>query len=182
MFNASRSHPATRKNCDGNGKQLHNGPCVCLLRAARDSSLAWLTWRVDYQALVGERQVKPFCQRVRLEFALETAVSLPNTEMRFVVATIVAPIDGKRGRDGGRKCIRNRLCPYTPLIMGACIATLNIEVLRADEASMERRRNVKAGEAGDPREDPPTSGIFRHDSHLRKSGVARPGIEPISPW
>ncbi|KAJ8880965.1 hypothetical protein PR048_017438 [Dryococelus australis] len=28
----------------------------------------------------------------------------------------------------------------------------------------------------------PTSGIVRHDSHLRKSGVNRPGIDPASPW
>ncbi|KAJ8870898.1 hypothetical protein PR048_027199 [Dryococelus australis] len=37
------------------------------------------------------------------------------------------------------------------------------------------------GEMGEPRENPPTSGIVRHDSHLRKSGVNRPGIEPGSP-
>ncbi|KAJ8889774.1 hypothetical protein PR048_009277 [Dryococelus australis] len=29
---------------------------------------------------------------------------------------------------------------------------------------------------------PPTDGIVRHDSHLRKAGVIRPGIEPGSPW
>ncbi|KAJ8896380.1 hypothetical protein PR048_001724 [Dryococelus australis] len=33
---------------------------------------------------------------------------------------------------------------------------------------MEQRRDVRAGEAGDLREDPPASGIVRHDSH---SGV-----------
>ncbi|KAJ8870640.1 hypothetical protein PR048_029663 [Dryococelus australis] len=37
-------------------------------------------------------------------------------------------------------------------------------------------------ENGYPRENPPASGVVRHDSHLRKSGVARPGIEPGSPW
>ncbi|KAJ8876067.1 hypothetical protein PR048_023975 [Dryococelus australis] len=31
------------------------------------------------------------------------------------------------------------------------------------------------------RENPPTSAIVRHDSHLRKYGVNRPGIEPGSP-
>ncbi|KAJ8870449.1 hypothetical protein PR048_029471 [Dryococelus australis] len=39
-----------------------------------------------------------------------------------------------------------------------------------------------AGGTGDSRENPPTSGIVRHDSHVRKSGVSRPGIEPGSPW
>ncbi|KAJ8872548.1 hypothetical protein PR048_026154 [Dryococelus australis] len=40
----------------------------------------------------------------------------------------------------------------------------------------------KCGETGDPRENPPTSGFVRHDSHLRTSGMTRPGIEPGSPW
>ncbi|KAJ8865821.1 hypothetical protein PR048_033343 [Dryococelus australis] len=43
---------------------------------------------------------------------------------------------------------------------------------------MERRRNERAGGTGDPRENPPTSGIVRHDPHLRKSGVNRLGILP----
>ncbi|KAJ8883279.1 hypothetical protein PR048_015122 [Dryococelus australis] len=30
-------------------------------------------------------------------------------------------------------------------------------------------RNTKAGETGDPRENPPASGVVRHDSHMRKS-------------
>ncbi|KAJ8881213.1 hypothetical protein PR048_017687 [Dryococelus australis] len=37
------------------------------------------------------------------------------------------------------------------------------------------RTAQSAGETGDPRENPPTNGIVRHDSHL-------PGIEPGSPW
>ncbi|KAJ8869268.1 hypothetical protein PR048_030840 [Dryococelus australis] len=35
---------------------------------------------------------------------------------------------------------------------------------------MEQRLNERAGEAGDPRGNPSTSGIIRHDSHMRKSG------------
>ncbi|KAJ8875018.1 hypothetical protein PR048_022908 [Dryococelus australis] len=46
-------------------------------------------------------------------------------------------------------------------------AALNIEDLRADERDR------------DPRENPPTNGIVRHDSHMRK---IRPGTEPGSPW
>ncbi|KAJ8871246.1 hypothetical protein PR048_027552 [Dryococelus australis] len=34
----------------------------------------------------------------------------------------------------------------------------------------QRRRNERAGETGDPRENPPNSRIVRHDSHMRKSG------------
>ncbi|KAJ8889539.1 hypothetical protein PR048_009038 [Dryococelus australis] len=40
----------------------------------------------------------------------------------------------------------------------------------------------RVGETGLPRENPPTNDIVRHDSHTRKSGVTRPGIEPESPW
>ncbi|KAJ8881255.1 hypothetical protein PR048_017731 [Dryococelus australis] len=37
-----------------------------------------------------------------------------------------------------------------------------------------------AWETGDPRENTPTNVIVRHDFHMRKSGVTRPGIEPGS--
>ncbi|KAJ8870340.1 hypothetical protein PR048_029361 [Dryococelus australis] len=46
------------------------------------------------------------------------------------------------------------------------------------EASVEQRRNERAGETGDPREDPPTNGIVRHDSHMRKSVLCV--LEPAS--
>ncbi|KAJ8885898.1 hypothetical protein PR048_012104 [Dryococelus australis] len=35
---------------------------------------------------------------------------------------------------------------------------------------MEQHRDAGAGEMGDPRENPPTRGIIRHDSHILKSG------------
>ncbi|KAJ8897706.1 hypothetical protein PR048_003056 [Dryococelus australis] len=46
---------------------------------------------------------------------------------------------------------------------------------------MEQHRNARAVEAGDPRENPPTSGIVRHDPHMRRSGATPPGIEAGSP-
>ncbi|KAJ8867056.1 hypothetical protein PR048_032918 [Dryococelus australis] len=48
--------------------------------------------------------------------------------------------------------------------------------MRVIEASMEQLRNERTGETGDPRENPPTNGIVRHDSHMRKLGVTRPGV------
>ncbi|KAJ8895206.1 hypothetical protein PR048_000531, partial [Dryococelus australis] len=60
--------------------------------------------------------------------------------------------------------------------------TRNLVTLKeAIEMIMEQRRNERRGETGDTRENPQTNGIVRHDSHLRKSGVTRPGIEPGSP-
>ncbi|KAJ8865978.1 hypothetical protein PR048_033502 [Dryococelus australis] len=47
------------------------------------------------------------------------------------------------------------------------------DVLRGSiikEVGMEQRRNAKLGEMGEPRDNPPTSGIVRRDSHMRKSG------------
>ncbi|KAJ8867380.1 hypothetical protein PR048_031181 [Dryococelus australis] len=55
-------------------------------------------------------------------------------------------------------------------------------LLFLNEVRMEQRRNARAEETGDHRENPLTSGIVRHDFHLRKSGVTRPGIEPGLPW
>ncbi|KAJ8878719.1 hypothetical protein PR048_019305 [Dryococelus australis] len=53
--------------------------------------------------------------------------------------------------------------------------------MRVTEASMEQRQNERTGGKGDPRENPPTNVIVRHYSHMQKSGVTRPGIEPGSP-
>ncbi|KAJ8887519.1 hypothetical protein PR048_013735 [Dryococelus australis] len=44
------------------------------------------------------------------------------------------------------------------------------EPMRVIEVNMEQRRNEGEGETGDPRGNPPTNGIVRHDFHLRKSG------------
>ncbi|KAJ8887699.1 hypothetical protein PR048_013917 [Dryococelus australis] len=44
--------------------------------------------------------------------------------------------------------------------------------MRVIEVSMEQLRNREAGEAGDPREHPPTNGIARHDSQIRKSAAS----------
>ncbi|KAJ8869527.1 hypothetical protein PR048_028518 [Dryococelus australis] len=53
--------------------------------------------------------------------------------------------------------------------------------MRVIEVNMERSRNERAVETGDPRGNLPTSGIVRHESHMQKPGVTRPGIEPGSP-
>ncbi|KAJ8876697.1 hypothetical protein PR048_021144 [Dryococelus australis] len=41
---------------------------------------------------------------------------------------------------------------------------------------MEHRQNEGAGETGDPRQNPLTNGIVRHDSHWRKFG------DPAGDW
>ncbi|KAJ8898147.1 hypothetical protein PR048_003507 [Dryococelus australis] len=55
---------------------------------------------------------------------------------------------------------------------GEIWVVLKIEVLRADDSdvSMEQRRNERAEETGGTRENPPTSGIVRHDSDIQKFG------------
>ncbi|KAJ8883293.1 hypothetical protein PR048_015136 [Dryococelus australis] len=57
----------------------------------------------------------------------------------------------------------------------------NFRPIKVIEACMEQRRSERVGETIDPREDPKTNGIVRHDSHTRrKSGVTLPAIEPGS--
>ncbi|KAJ8884583.1 hypothetical protein PR048_016440 [Dryococelus australis] len=56
-----------------------------------------------------------------------------------------------------------------------------MQPMRVTEVSMEKYRNEGAGKTGGPRENPPTNGIVRHDSHVRKSGT-RPEIKLCSPW
>ncbi|KAJ8880510.1 hypothetical protein PR048_016980 [Dryococelus australis] len=60
---------------------------------------------------------------------------------------------------------------------GVGVSEVNEEIL-----PIEQRRNERAGGTGYPRENPPVNDIVRHDSHMRKSGVTRLGIEPESPW
>ncbi|KAJ8882997.1 hypothetical protein PR048_014836 [Dryococelus australis] len=61
--------------------------------------------------------------------------------------------------------------------------SLRTERFTCEEAScLETQRQIeRAGETQDLRENPPISGIVLHDSHVRKSGVTPPGIEPGSP-
>ncbi|KAJ8877000.1 hypothetical protein PR048_021452 [Dryococelus australis] len=53
--------------------------------------------------------------------------------------------------------------------------------MRVIEVSMMQRQNERAAETGNPQENQPTNGIIRHNSHMRKSGVTWPEIEPGSP-
>ncbi|KAJ8897139.1 hypothetical protein PR048_002485 [Dryococelus australis] len=46
------------------------------------------------------------------------------------------------------------------------------------QVRIKQHQNARAGETGNPRENPPTRGIVRHDFHLRKLAVTQPGIEP----
>ncbi|KAJ8881187.1 hypothetical protein PR048_017660 [Dryococelus australis] len=52
---------------------------------------------------------------------------------------------------------------------------LLISPMRLIDVSMERHRNERAGEMGDSRDNQPTNGIVRHDSHLLKFGDPRGG-------
>ncbi|KAJ8894126.1 hypothetical protein PR048_006736 [Dryococelus australis] len=71
----------------------------------------------------------------------------------------------------------------TPLKVGGETCTaLNIGDLRADEGEARRRRNARAGETGDPRENPPASGIVRCHSRVRKSvGRVHRESNPVRP-
>ncbi|KAJ8878339.1 hypothetical protein PR048_018916 [Dryococelus australis] len=52
--------------------------------------------------------------------------------------------------------------------------------MKVIKVSMKKYRNEMRGETGAPRENPPSSDIARHDSHMRKSG-SEPGrgLNPV---
>ncbi|KAJ8866605.1 hypothetical protein PR048_032465 [Dryococelus australis] len=62
------------------------------------------------------------------------------------------------------------------------VSDVSLEVVTANCDTAETACGVGGGETGDPRENLSTSSIIWHDSHMQKSGVNWPGIEPISPW
>ncbi|KAJ8876270.1 hypothetical protein PR048_024180 [Dryococelus australis] len=64
---------------------------------------------------------------------------------------------------------------FSPLLRLA-IGTLICLLIGFGNALSIQRRNTKAGEVGNPRENPPTSGIVQPDSHLQKAGMARQGL------
>ncbi|KAJ8887248.1 hypothetical protein PR048_013463 [Dryococelus australis] len=71
----------------------------------------------------------------------------------------------------GATCLRCRLTPRRPGFQS-----------RRGTLGFSRRKNAWAGETGYPRENPPTSGIVPHDSHLQKFWSKWPWFEPGSPW
>ncbi|KAJ8875334.1 hypothetical protein PR048_023229 [Dryococelus australis] len=66
----------------------------------------------------------------------------------------------KRGSDAGDT---NTQCLIAPMRKACSVSFVTLE------ERTEQRRNVRAGETGDPRENPPTSCIVRHNSHMLKS-------------
>ncbi|KAJ8878367.1 hypothetical protein PR048_018944 [Dryococelus australis] len=80
---------------------------------------------------------------------------------------------------------------YGSVIQRCLVATQRYDEITNDDAlyQLSEERFWKlcsllrdGGETGEPRENPPTSGIARHDSHMQESGGTRPGIEHSSPW
>ncbi|KAJ8894980.1 hypothetical protein PR048_000288 [Dryococelus australis] len=66
--------------------------------------------------------------------------------------------------------LHSSTAPYSPHLIGSQELSNRPNIstpLRSNGPGMKGR-----GETGDPRENPPTNGIVRHDSHLRKSGDA----------
>ncbi|KAJ8885965.1 hypothetical protein PR048_012171 [Dryococelus australis] len=59
---------------------------------------------------------------------------------------------------------------------GWLLTARSSEPMSAIEVRMEWYRIEVVEETGDPRENPPTSGIVRHDSHVRKSGSDSAGL------
>ncbi|KAJ8871332.1 hypothetical protein PR048_027649 [Dryococelus australis] len=133
-----------------------------------------------------------------IPFGLATTradIVIRNWLVRFLYVLPFAQFHGLMSRDSSEKETTVTYKPYIIKLLQAvhsqqpniavCLVTLLMRQPRLNMkfvANMEQRRNEGAGETGEPRENPPANGIVRNDSHLRKSDVAQPGIEPGSPW
>ncbi|KAJ8881019.1 hypothetical protein PR048_017492 [Dryococelus australis] len=86
-----------------------------------------------------------------------------------------AKVEGRRANRtitdlSNRKCILTAMCCWA-----RTLRMQNLTGLTVWSSAGMKGREI-------PEKSPPTSGIVRHDSHLRRSGVNRTGIEPGSPW
>ncbi|KAJ8886698.1 hypothetical protein PR048_012910 [Dryococelus australis] len=81
-------------------------------------------------------------------------------------ATLPAPGGSQRGVT--TECVKR---------VGRHVTARFLEPIRV----IELRQNEMAGQNGEPRGNPPTSGIVRYDVHIRTSGVIRPEINPGLP-
>ncbi|KAJ8872339.1 hypothetical protein PR048_025943 [Dryococelus australis] len=150
---------ATREHCNGDGKNIISFPCALFPQNFKR--------HIANQSPNGGKCVKGMSRvmlRTKQDESYEETSS--NVAIQFSLCRLC-----------GAKTIIT-LCPNSPE-MHTC-AYLSPEMTsQVSEVSMEQRRNERAGVMGDPQENPPTSGIVWHDSRLRKSGVNRPGIEPV---
>ncbi|KAJ8874456.1 hypothetical protein PR048_025305 [Dryococelus australis] len=58
--------------------------------------------------------------------------------------------------------------PGSPWWEASALATMP-PLPRCPNVKMDQRRNARTGEMGNPRENPPSSGIIQHDSDIQKS-------------
>ncbi|KAJ8873867.1 hypothetical protein PR048_024703 [Dryococelus australis] len=80
--------------------------------------------------------------------------------------TMQLHVQGQEARERYGRQLYARLAPHRSYAQG-------VQCFHRDavlEVSMERRRNARVGETGDPRENPPTSSVVWLDSLMRKSG------------
>ncbi|KAJ8896126.1 hypothetical protein PR048_001469 [Dryococelus australis] len=73
-----------------------------------------------------------------------------------------------RGRQTGGSSAG--LSPWWSPLPSKVPKRITVLPMRVIAVSMEQCRNERAEETGDPRENPPTNDIVRHDSYMRKSG------------
>ncbi|KAJ8867234.1 hypothetical protein PR048_031033 [Dryococelus australis] len=80
----------------------------------------------------------------------------PRSDLRSTQKT-VAPFEFRAGLEIERKFISKR-------------RNWRFEILIRDQQPSSKNVSERARKTGDPRENPPTSGIVQHDSHMRKPG------------
>ncbi|KAJ8898339.1 hypothetical protein PR048_003699 [Dryococelus australis] len=98
---------------------------------------------------------------------------------RCSMLTSIAPVGSQ---DLDVKSRPNIFTPHSPYLSVLITNNVRVRPMRVTEVSTKQRRNDGARGNGKSPRKPADSGIVRHDSHLRKSGVSRLGIDPSSPW
>ncbi|KAJ8869417.1 hypothetical protein PR048_028407 [Dryococelus australis] len=166
-------------------------------RTARSERAVW--W---HEVAVGRRQTRPHTAKLALTPPNSPShrQTRPHTTKLRQTRPHTAKLSSHSGFTIGTMTLRASNTPidrkhilkFTSSVIG-CNKHHKVNDLPATHVKGENERgfspalnnehlNAKAGETGDLPEYPPNSGIVRHDSHLRKSGVTRPGIEIGSPW
>ncbi|KAJ8873424.1 hypothetical protein PR048_024241 [Dryococelus australis] len=124
-------------------------------------------WNVD-QSISRSRHEISSPRRARIAITLfDQALIAERVTKQIAASCVLLPL----GREKNSQGLKFRLIWIRIVLLYISFRTPI--PMRVFEVNMERRRNEGAGETGDTRENPPTNGIVRHDSHLRKCGMVQ---------
>ncbi|KAJ8895569.1 hypothetical protein PR048_000905 [Dryococelus australis] len=139
---------------------LETGAGYCVIR---NTPIGWAAgWRMSYEALISERRSK-----MSLASVILLRSTLLHLHKQHYTDTNTTPTQTS---NTPRTPHKTSTTSVGPSVSGEDGWARSSEPMRVIEVSMEQSWDERAGETGYPLENPPHSGIVRHDSHMRKSG------------